>query len=462
MSRWKMQLVVAVCALPIDFAAAANFSGPAAGGSWATPGNWTPATVPNAVSATADFPANAANRTVTVDSGTSGFTVGAITINTGGAFTNAINTGTSGSKLILDNGGSGAKITSAGAGTGRTTFNAPLVLNETVTVDTAQTGMVSTDSLNFVGGISGTGGFIKNGDNAASFGTNAKTYTGTTTLNNGRMRISSAAAPTSTSSFTINSGGQLELISAATYALGTGALNLNGAGPTTGQFSPFPGAIRPSTGLIITISNPVNLQSDAVIHVQGAAAGSLTLSGVVNGVGQLTFTAANSNNDIGKLTLTNANGYSGGTLVQGGTLVVSGASATLGTGNVTVNNAASVASVAVLSILSGVSNAIADGATLSLAGGAAGMANLGAGVNDLVGSLVLGGVVQTQAGTYGSTSSGAMFQSDTYFSGSGVVSLAAVPEASAFLCVGLAAVAAGVSSQLKRRRSSKTAVAQQP
>lgn len=267
------------------------------------------------------------------------------------------------------------------------------------------------------------------------------------------MRISSAAAPASTSSFTVNSSGQLELITAASYTFGSNTMNLNGAGPTTGQFSAFPGAIRPTTGLAITITNNINLQSDTTIHVQGASAGSLTLSGVVNGVGRLTFTAPNSNTDIGKLILTNANGFSGGTLIQGGTLQLSGANATLGTGNVTVNNAASIASTAVLSILAGVSNAVADGATLSLAGGMAGMANLGPGVNELVGSLVLGGVVQTQSGTYGSTLSGATFKNDTYFSGAGVVSLAAVPEASAFASVGFAGAMISVGSQwLKRRR----------
>jgi autotransporter-associated beta strand protein len=234
-------------------------------------------------------------------------------------------------------------------------------------------------------------------------------------------------------------------------------VNLNGAGPTTGQFSPFPGALRQSTGLAITLNNPVNLQSDSTIHVQGAAGGSLTLSGVVNGVGKLTFTAPNSNADIGKLVLSGPNVYSGGTLITGGTLELSGAAAKLGSGDVVVNNALSIASTAVLSILSGVSNAIADGAMLSLAGGAAGTAKLGSGIDDTVGSLVLGGATQLLPGTYGSSLSGATFQNDTYFSGPGVVRLAtAVPEASSFLCVGLALAMLGISRKLYSRKAASS------
>jgi hypothetical protein len=53
-----------------------------AGGSWATGANWNPASVPNAIGATAEFDSSAAaNRSVTVDSGSSGFTVGTIMFN---------------------------------------------------------------------------------------------------------------------------------------------------------------------------------------------------------------------------------------------------------------------------------------------------------------------------------------------------------------------------------------------
>jgi hypothetical protein len=91
-----------------------------------------------------------------------------------------------------------------------------------------------------------------------------------------------------------------------------------------------------------------------------------------------------------------------------------------------VDNSTSPSSIAKLSIQSGVTNAIADTATLSLAGGGTPgvadqcYADLGAGVNEVVGLLKLGGVIQP-AGTYGSTSSSASSQTDEYFTGTGII-----------------------------------------
>src|SRR5439155_9007852 len=135
-------------------------------------------------------------------------------------------------------------------GTGNNSFAEPLVLNDSVNGIVNQTTSSSAaGSLNLTATMSGTGGFTKSGDGLATFGTGAKTYTGATVVNGGRMRISSAAAPTATSSLTVNTGGQLNLITAATYAFGSGPLNLNGSGPTSGPFAVFPGAIRNDTGL---------------------------------------------------------------------------------------------------------------------------------------------------------------------------------------------------------------------
>jgi fibronectin-binding autotransporter adhesin len=265
--------------------------------------------------------------------------------------------------------------------------------------------------------------------------------------------VSSAARAQSTSSFTINAGGQLTLISAASYTLG-GPLILNGSGAISGPFAVFPGAIRNDTGLVATITNAATLQTNTLLHVQATAGtgssasptGSLTFTNTISGPGKLTLTAPGSNIDQGSLILTADNSYAGGTLVAGGILQVSGPDADLGDGDVTVDNASSPSSIARLSISSGVDNAIADIATLRLAGGGTpGVADqnfaiLGAGVNDVIGGLVLGGVTQTAPGTYGSTASGATFQSDEFFSGPGVVTLAAVPEPASPSLLALAAM----------------------
>jgi fibronectin-binding autotransporter adhesin len=402
---------------------------PGAGGSWATPGNWTPATVPNAISATAIFNSPTATRTVTIDSGTAGFTVGSISSDISGSFGNAFNTGTTGSKLILDNGGAGVTITTTGTGTGNNAFAAPWVLNDSVNGIVNQPSTASAaGSLNITAAVSGIGGFTKSGDGLATFGSGGKTYTGATVLSGGRMRMSLLASPTATSSFTINAGGQLTLISAGSYTFGSGPLNLNGAGPTSGPYAAFPGAIRNDTSLVATINNSVVLQSDTVIHVQGSATGSTTLSGTVTGPGKLTLTAIPHDANLGVLALNGANTYAGGTVVDGGTLLISGAGASLGSGNVAVHSAgaAFAGATAKLTIQAGVLDAIADTAILSLDGGGSagvaddGIADLGAGVNESVGYLVLGGVTQVP-GTYGSTSSAATFQNDEYFAGIGII-----------------------------------------
>jgi autotransporter-associated beta strand protein len=226
------------------------------------------------------------------------------------------------------------------------------------------------------------------------------------------------------------------MITAGTYTYGSAPVNLNGTGAITGPFAAFPGAIRPTRGLAITVNNPIVLQSDSLIHVQAnvgtgntaSPVGSLTLAGAISGSARLSFTAPSSDVEQGVLTLNGANTYTGGTLVNGGIVEANGASATFGTGNVTVDHAASPNSIARLRIRSGVTNAIADDATLSLSGGrTGGVADEGwiileSGVNEAVGSLKLAGVVQT-AGTYGSTSSAATFQNDEFFEGPGMLTV---------------------------------------
>jgi autotransporter-associated beta strand protein len=118
----------------------------------------------------------------------------------------------------------------------------------------------------------------------------------------------------------------------------------------------------------------------------------------------------------GTTVLSGANTFSGGAEVEGGTLEISGASATAGGGNVTVTGGT-------LKIDSGVANALANTATLSISG--TGIVNLGAGINDLITSLILGGTTQAN-GTYGSSLSSATNKLDQYFSGTGIITVGAV------------------------------------
>ena len=164
-----------------------------------------------------------------------------------------------------------------------------------------------------------------------------------------------SAQPSATASFTINAGGQLDLIpgsaaGAQTFTFGPGPLNLNGTGPTSGPFAGLPGAIRndrgTGTGGVFnpTITNNVVLQSPTLVHVQALAGtannptpdGFLTFSGNISGPGSLSLTGPGiSDFDQGSLILTGTNTYAGGTIVNGGIVNVN-ADAALGAANAPV------------------------------------------------------------------------------------------------------------------------------
>jgi fibronectin-binding autotransporter adhesin len=427
----------------------------ATGGSWNTAADWDPQTIPNATGAAVDInvdgnlstvAAQTANRVLTLDANQ---TVGSVTLNftssSANALRNDIASGTATRTLIFNETGSGpAAITVNGVtgNTGSSNFSSLMSLTDDLAVTVNDIFASSAaGALTLTGSISGAGGITKNGDGSMTLATGGsgggiKAYTGVTVLNGGRTRISAAGRPTGTSSLTINAGAQLVPITASNlYTFGASAavpLNVNGSGPTTGPFAAFPGAIRQDTNLAITINNAVVLQSDSMIHVQGSATGSLTLPGGVSGAGKLIIGSIPHDADLGQVILSGTDSYVGGTKVRAGTLVAAASSTTaFGTGDVTVDSAnlTSGGSVAKVQILAGATNAIADAATLSLAGGNAagvsddGYADLGSGINEKVGTLVLAGASQLSGRTYGSSTSAALVTNDEFFAGSGVITV---------------------------------------
>jgi autotransporter-associated beta strand protein len=116
------------------------------------------------------------------------------------------------------------------------------------------------------------------------------------------------------------------------------------------------------------------------------------------------------------------NTFTGSLTLEKGTLILAPSA------SVTNSPLISVAAGATL-IVSNTVDALCDAAALVIAndGNTASGLTLAAGVDDTVGSIVLGGVLQTTIGTYGSSTSGADVQSDEYFSGDGVVRIGAVP-----------------------------------
>ena len=121
----------------------------------------------------------------------------------------------------------------------------------------------------------------------------------------------------------------------------------------------------------------------------------------------------------GTLILTNSISTTTGNItVSNGTLVVAAGSNLGNSTNIMVMAAAAGTNTLTLQV----STAIANSAAVSIANGGTAKVNLAAGVNEAVGTLYFGGV-QKRAGTYGSSSSAATVKNDTYFSGTGILTV---------------------------------------
>jgi autotransporter-associated beta strand protein len=269
------------------------------------------------------------------------------------------------------------------------------------------------------------------------------------------------STPTASSAFYVVGNAQLGMSNDGTFQFGAPSavlhFNSDGTGNSGGQ-----GALRPERTATrptqVTITNTtVSLDGpNTIVHSEGQAAngsdpslGYIQFNGVIIGgpTNKLQLTTTLHSANKGTYVLAGANTFSGGIDLHGGRLstdfltdggvfnsatVTTHPNATFGTGDIHVfETSSSVAlSESRLTIPSGVINAIGDNAMLSIdglndTGFRSAFAELGAGVNELVGSLVLGGILQTAAGTYGSTSSAAMFQFDEFFTGTGVITIPA-------------------------------------
>jgi autotransporter-associated beta strand protein len=271
-------------------------------------------------------------------------------------------------------------------GTGAVTINSNYTAAGPIVSNKSGTG---TTLVN--GNITAATGVTVNGGTLTLAGTN--TYTGSNTVNGGTLAVGAD----------FNLGAVPGVPTANSIVLDSGALK------TTTSFT-----LNSNRGITTNASNSV---------INNDPSTTLTYGGVISGTGGVTQTGG------GTLTLSGANTYAGATTVTNGHMVVSGAAAKLGGGNVTVSGANAGT---FLTISSGVTNAIADTAILSLAGGGtAGVADqgyieLGAGLNELIGTLLLNNAAQA-FGTYGSTASSATFKNDEFFSGSGIVTVGMIP-----------------------------------
>ena len=478
-----LAVVAGAASVFVSSAAQAAVIGTWGGGSGTTSGNWsslgapawTNGTVPNAQGDTASYTVatgTAVSSTVNVDV-VGGVTVGTIRV---GGDANASWSFNVNNHIFLNEDGAGplsatllneiqststtgnpAILLNAGAGS--------LFLQDNLLISNTSNSTRSDGSFRIRAKIEGTGNITVENVNSTTNGAvsfqNQGAFSGNTTIAKGRAVFTrgDVFTPSPSTIVTIGAAGKGDaslLFNAA--SLGN-IENKIVAAANSGGTLVF-GATNTATGLVnikSTNTDAGEIALDGDLTFTNVGVGTLSIGDRITGVGKLTKIGS------GPMRVTNANTYAGGTVVDLGILAVSNdpdapsqfgfheaRSGTLGSGDVTVNTAATR-----LEIEAGVAaiNVISDIATVSLAGGGTvgtadfGYMLLGAGVNETVGMLLLGGIAQ-DIGTYGSTTSGATFQNDEFFSGPGVLNVTIVPEPASLSLLGFAA--AGLLGRRRR------------
>jgi len=228
----------------------------------------------------------------------------------------------------------------------------------------------------------GTGTFHADSGGTTILGVSGNTW-GSTLFSGGTMRMDVANALPATT--TLQIGGVVYGPSCT--------LNLNGFDQTVASLTPAGGT--PGT-VVITSASPATLTVNQ--------SGNTTYWGQLAGRVNLVKTGS------GSLSLSNAlSSTTGDVIVSNGTLVVTTASRLGNSTNIVVDGGT-------LELRN--QTALSDAASVWLSAG--GKITLGAGLVESVDRLFFDGV-QQPSGTYGSTASGATYQNNTYFSGSGQI-----------------------------------------
>ncbi|MFZ4777694.1 MAG: autotransporter-associated beta strand repeat-containing protein [Terrimicrobiaceae bacterium] len=303
----------------------------------------------------------------------SGGTTFSVSSSFGGVATNVITLGASGSgsaSLLASAGvtvvndwvaaaGSGGTLTLGSIGTAGLSYNGTGTLNGDLTL---LTGSSAANRMKMNGVISGTGNITMSGTGVADM-TNANTYSGSTTVSSGILRLNNAlalqnSALNTTASVTGDATSGLQNTALTTLTLGglTGNKNLADVFTTltaTGGYS----------GVTALTLNP----GTGVTHTYSAA--------IANGAANMTLTKTGNGTQI----LDGTNTYTGSTTVSAGTLLINGSTASGSAVSVMGGSAASAVLGGTGTIGGSISFTTATGGILAVGGaGAVGTLTTGA------------------------------------------------------------------------------------
>jgi autotransporter-associated beta strand protein len=223
----------------------------AAGGSWATAGNWS-AGLPNSAVVRADFlasPGLSSPGTITLDGSR---TVGQMTFDSPQGYT--ITAGSGGGTLTIDDSADGTPAPTIIVNAGSHTVAVPVALATGVTINTAAGG-----ALSLSGPVTGAGGITKAGAGSLTIG-GTNTFSGDTTVSGGTLTLAAGSSLPSTN-YSVSGGA---------------ALNVNGSIPSNATVNlgggvTFAGNTSTSATLARTLA-ALNFGSGATATVAKSAA----------------------------------------------------------------------------------------------------------------------------------------------------------------------------------------------